>query len=184
MTVNWKEVSEIIRNFATVFGALLALFWFLSTRAYKRHAEVELSCRAFPLAGGTLAEISVIIENKGARRHKLARLTLCVERLKEGNAPGSESASKLEWQQLGNPETIDLNPEGRFVILQGISQEFTHTLLISRPTTLIRVTATFNAVASNAGVFAIPYPSKRTARRVFDLRVKGTDQTSSDVHAA
>lgn len=185
---NVKNWSELFRNVATVVGAVLAFVWFLTTRAYKRHSEVNLSCRAFPLippSDGTLAEIGVVFENKGTRRQTLTNLTLCDEQLKKVNAP--ENATLVpSWTPLGTHEVPELTPDSPFIVLKGISQEFTETLVVPSDIDLIHVTATFRssgAVTSGEGVAHIPYPSKRTARRVFDLRVKGIDKTDSSGRA-
>jgi len=163
------DVSDVLRTIATVGGALLALVWFLATRAYKRHTEVELSCRAFAVPDGTLAEIAVVIENKGARRSKLTHLAIGVARLKAG-AGMNDYLIEAEWEPIGKDTIITIEPERRLVVLQGISQEFTHTFIVRRDIDLIQVTASFNPLPKTERVLSLPYPSKRTARRVFDLR--------------
>ena len=188
--IPWKDVSDILRNVATVVGAILALIWFLTTRAYKRHSEIDLSCRAFPVthpSEGTLAEISVVFENKGTRRQTLTNLTIHVEHCTEVKGTENKQLSLPHWTRLVTHKVPNLDPKSPFTVLRGISQEFTDTFVISPDIDLIRVTATFNSTdveTPKEGVAQIPYPSKRTARRVFDLRVKGIDKAGPNMSAA
>lgn len=187
--ITLKDAFEILRNVATVVGAILALVWFLTTRAYKHHSEIGLSCRAFPLAPpseGTLAEINVVFENKGTRRQKLTNLTIYVDHFTKVKKAQGSRLDLPDWTRLGTHEVIKLNPKNPFVVLKGISQEFTDTFVVPPDIDLIRVTATFfsDVVTSEDGVSHIPYPSKRTARRVFDLRVKGTDKAGTNLYAS
>jgi hypothetical protein len=180
MDYSLKDYSEILRNLATVGGSIVAVSWFWASRAYKKHSEIQLSFRAFPVtpAGNhRLAEVTVSIENKGARRHKLARLTICVERLTKIDPLDGDAAAQPHWKPVGKPVPLELDPEGRFLVLQGVSQEFTHAVVLPPDVSLVRVTATFNAVPPD--LLDIPYPSKRTARRIFDARREAAESSGS-----
>ena len=73
---------------------------------------------------------------------------------------GGNYLLNAKWERLGDDTVITLGSEGRFVILQGISQEFAHTLLIKQGVELIQVTASFNPVPKDGSVLSLPYPSK------------------------
>jgi hypothetical protein len=71
-----KDISSICASIATAAGAAVALYWFLFTRSFKRRIEFDVKLNIFDVGPDCdyVAELVILVNNKGQREHRLYNL--------------------------------------------------------------------------------------------------------------
>ena len=73
----WKDVAEIASSLMTAGAIVAGLIWFLYTRSFRRRVQFEVDLQLIDLGPENpnyLAEVMLIIENKGPREHRIYNL--------------------------------------------------------------------------------------------------------------
>lgn len=133
-----KDIFSIVGSVATAAGAAAALYWFLFTRSFKRRIEFDADLKIFDVgsAENYIAELLVIVNNKGQREHRLYNLWCEVRQSRE-----VEKKQKVD-QYLTITNLVPKNLE-YFFIPAGVSQTFPKTFTIPKSQGLVRVMAVF-----------------------------------------
>jgi hypothetical protein len=139
MTLNEvKDIFSIAASIATFGGFAAALYWFLFTRSFKRRIEFTCSLTIFDVGSDQdyLAELVLIVENKGQREHRLYNLW-CEVRQPRALRGTADTIAYLRATNLV-PEALTF-----FFIPAGIKQTFPKTFRIPRGEKVVRVVAMF-----------------------------------------
>jgi hypothetical protein len=133
-----KDIFSIVGSIATVAGAAAALYWFLFTRSFKRRIEFDADLKIFDVGPDHdyVAELVVIVNNKGQREHRLYNLWCEVRQ----SRAVEQSENVTEYLKTTNlvPKNLEY-----FFIPAGVSQTFPKTFTIPKSEKLVRVMAVF-----------------------------------------
>ena len=133
-----KDIFSIASSIATIGGFAGALYWFVFTRSFKRRIQFDCDLKLFDVGADQdyLAELVLIVENKGQRKHRLYNLWC------EVRQPRLLSGAEIATSYL---EMTNLVPErlSYFFIPAGIRQTFPKTFRISMNEKIVRVIAMF-----------------------------------------
>jgi hypothetical protein len=132
------SIADIAANSVTFLAAGAAAYWFIFTRSFRQRAEFDCELRIFDVGPDEdyLAELVLIVENKGQREHRIHNLW-CEVRQPGSLAGSGEPTSYLPQRNL---VTTDL---GYFFVPPGVRQTFPVSFRLPRDAKLVRAIAIF-----------------------------------------
>lgn len=133
-----RPFAEIGSAAVPIVAALAAGYWFLFTRSFRQRVELDCALRIFDVGESRpyLAELAVIVENKGQREHRMYNLWCEVRQTKRLTGE-DEPASYLPLRNLVS------RPMTYFFVPPGVRQTFPVPLEIPRDAKIVKATAIF-----------------------------------------
>lgn len=122
------EVTEVVAHVATALAAMAAAWWFFRSSRAKPRLVFDLDCQFLPLRGNPgqlVAELQMIIENKGSITHVVRELFISVYTLKSEEELQEENAKTkallFSKPVLSDVDILDVDPEDPSV--RGVSAD-------------------------------------------------------------
>jgi len=160
---NAAEILKVLPSIATILGALLAGWWFLFTRSFSQRIQFDVDLQILDIGHpeNYLAEVGLIVENKGQRQHRIYNLFCEARRprlLEAGDGEPHFPATNFVTEQLEY-----------FFVSAGVRQRFTKSFFIPKSEKAVFVIGLFSY-----GKQKLKLPSLRS-KAIESVDVKGVD---------
>ena len=135
-----KDLAETLSSVSTFCAAIAALYWFLFTRSFRRRIQFDLDLQILDIEDDNfyVAEMMLIVENKGQREHRIYNLLCEARQSKLGFLTGPSPTVYLRAENIV-PKGMEY-----YFVAADVRQTFTRAFMIPKAEKLIRLIAVFS----------------------------------------